>query len=165
MNYFEKCISVNDVKKRYKNLAKRLHPDLGGSDEQMKALNAQYEKCLENRNGSTVRGTDGINREYKFDAAKERDIMEKLAELYSKRLGDNVEIALAGTWLWITGDTKAVKEKIKECGFRFAPLKKAWSWHPGTYHRRHGKTYSMDEIARAHGFVVMSQPREARLNG
>ncbi len=43
-DYFEGCNTWKDVKTRWRDLAKQYHSDLGGSDEIMKIINAQYAK-------------------------------------------------------------------------------------------------------------------------
>ena len=41
---------INEAKKIYKILARKLHPDVGGSTEQFKILNEVYNDVLENGN-------------------------------------------------------------------------------------------------------------------
>jgi DnaJ-class molecular chaperone len=38
---------MNDIKKRYKNLSKKLHTDKGGDEEEMKKLNWAYKVLKE----------------------------------------------------------------------------------------------------------------------
>lgn len=47
VQYFYGCESIEDVKQRYKKLAKTLHPDLGGSHEQFIELKGQYDNIIE----------------------------------------------------------------------------------------------------------------------
>lgn len=49
INEFAEVIGINEVKKVYKRLAKKLHPDVGGSDEEFKILNSVYNDFLENK--------------------------------------------------------------------------------------------------------------------
>lgn len=42
-NFFEGCISEEDIKKRYKALCKVYHPDVGGHEETFKIMKDQYE--------------------------------------------------------------------------------------------------------------------------
>lgn len=44
---FESCKEVAEAKKVYKQLAKKLHPDTGGTDEEFKILNNIYNHILE----------------------------------------------------------------------------------------------------------------------
>ena len=46
MNYFKDCKTQEDVKRIYRELAKKLHPDHGGSDELMRELTKQYESWI-----------------------------------------------------------------------------------------------------------------------
>ena len=39
--------TIDDIKKQYKKLAFKYHPDVGGSTEQMQEVNAEYEKQCE----------------------------------------------------------------------------------------------------------------------
>lgn len=42
MIYFKECQTLDDVKVRYRTLAKIFHPDCGGSNELMQKLNDEY---------------------------------------------------------------------------------------------------------------------------
>ena len=44
-------------------------------------------------------------------------------------LNENVEVKVDRDWAWISGDTKPIKEDLKELGFRWSPRRKQW------YHR------------------------------
>ena len=48
MKYFQGATSASDVKTEYRKLAKKLHPDVGGSEEQMKQLQEEYQQALDN---------------------------------------------------------------------------------------------------------------------
>ncbi len=45
---FESVEGLNEAKKVYKELAKKLHPDVGGDNEMFKMLNDVYNNILEN---------------------------------------------------------------------------------------------------------------------
>ena len=47
---FREVTGINEAKKIYKNLAKKLHPDMeGGSEEAFKILNAVYTDLIEHK--------------------------------------------------------------------------------------------------------------------
>ncbi len=48
-NEFKGVEGINEAKKIYKKLAKKLHPDVGGSEEEFKALNAVYTDLIEHK--------------------------------------------------------------------------------------------------------------------
>lgn len=66
---------------------------------------------------------------------------------------DGVEVELCGNWLWISGDTRQYKDRLKALGCRWAPKKMKWYWMPEEErHARHyrGKS-TMAEIRNKYG--------------
>ena len=61
---------INEAKKIYKVLARKLHPDVGGSTELFKILNSVYNHILEN-------GTNFLN-DQEFDLEIEKIISQIL---------------------------------------------------------------------------------------
>ncbi len=51
-NYFNSCKTQEDIKRVYRDLAKKLHPDHGGSKEEMIELTRQYDEMI--KYGPTV---------------------------------------------------------------------------------------------------------------
>jgi hypothetical protein len=108
---FDNITGINEAKKLYKTLAKKLHPDVGGSDEEFKLLNSIYNDIIENK--------IYFSNDSKFDIELEKIISQILHY-------DNVTIEVIGSWIWLTGETKAIKEHLKELGFKWASKKKQW---------------------------------------
>ena len=48
-NEFKNVTGINEAKKIYKTLAKKLHPDVGGTDEEFKILNNVYNDFIEHK--------------------------------------------------------------------------------------------------------------------
>ena len=46
MTYFKNIETLEQLRKTYKNLLKQEHPDNGGSEEIMKAINVEYEQLF-----------------------------------------------------------------------------------------------------------------------
>ena len=44
--YLNNCKTIEELKAQYRAWTKKLHPDCGGSDADMKALNLEYEKIF-----------------------------------------------------------------------------------------------------------------------
>ena len=144
MKYFENLTTENEIKARYKELAKKNHPDLGGCVEIMKAINTQYEIVI---TGAYQRAGKSITE---IDELLKDDVIlrEKLNKIVNLK---GLEIEICGSWIWITGETNKYKNEIKSCGFFWARLKKAWYWRKAEEKSRNRKKMSMDEIRNSHG--------------
>ena len=45
-HYFNNCNTADECKTRYKELAKKLHPDIGGNTDEFQRMQAEYEQRL-----------------------------------------------------------------------------------------------------------------------
>ena len=142
--WFVGCDTVEDVRNRYRELAKKYHPDVGGSNEEMKHINTAYDTAC--RYYTRRQNPDKTEEQWAdLDKVNER-IRKVILELLRLK---GVEIEICGWWVWVSGDTRAVKEQLKELGLRFAPKKKMWYYAGIPSHNR--KTWSMDSIRWAYG--------------
>ena len=66
--------------------------------------------------------------------------------LHSLMTNPDITVELVGRWIWISGDTKPLKEQLKENNFRWSLKKQMWYYHKGKYRRFHNREMSMDEI-------------------
>ena len=131
---FSEVIGINEAKKVYKILAKKLHPDVGGSEEEFKLLNAIYNDFIENK--------IYFSNDFKIDLDLEKIISQILHF-------ENITIELVGSWIWLSGDTKEIKDKLKELGFKWASKKKMWFY--GEMKGRNPQEKSIDEIKAKYG--------------
>lgn len=44
MKYFNQCATIDELKSEYKRLSKIYHPDVGGDNKKMSAINVEFEK-------------------------------------------------------------------------------------------------------------------------
>ncbi|MCT7513472.1 hypothetical protein [Aliarcobacter cryaerophilus] len=134
INEFKGVEGINEAKKIYKNLAKKLHPDVGGDEESFKLLNAIY--------------TDLIEHKIYFSNDIKIDIeLEKIISLILHF--ENITIELVGSWVWVSGDTREIKEKLKEIGFKWASKKRMWYF--GEMKSKNPTPKSMEEIKNKYG--------------
>lgn len=74
-----------------------------------------------------------------------------------KELSDFISVKIVGSWIWIEGGTKPLKDKLKEMGCKWAAKKKAWCWYenvensPKKWYRR--KTKKLEEIESKYGRI------------
>lgn len=140
-NYFEKCSSLEEVKKRYKALALEFHPDRGGDKSIMQEINSQYERIKRN---PAFKFSDQ-NEESQKDYIEFPDIIQHIISM------KEIVIELCGNWIWLSGNTYRYKSQLKEFGFLFAHEKKLWYWRPNDYKSANQKPRSMEYIRKKYG--------------
>ena len=145
-NYFKDIKGINEAKKVFKTLARQLHPDIGGTNEEFKIFNTVYNNILENK---IYFSTDA-----KFDIEIEKIISQILHY-------ENIIIEVVGSWIWLSGDTKIIKEKLKELGFKWASKKKQWFY--GEMKGRNHKEKSMEEIKSKYGYSTVKTQEKRRI--
>ena len=143
---FSEVTGINEAKKVYKTLAKKLHPDVGGSEEEFKLLNAIYNDFIENK--------IYFSNEFKIDLDLEKIIGQILHF-------ENITIELVGSWIWLSGDTKEIKDKLKELGFKWASKKKMW-YYGEMKGKSHGEK-SLDEIKDKYGSKTFKKKENEKL--
>lgn len=151
MRYFNGCKDLDELKKRFRDLCKLHHPDLGGDAEIMKAVNVEYEACLR----------DGLKHAENF--ADRMDIERELAEVVQRLVVlPGVIVEICGRWIWVTGYTYPVRSELKKNGCMFASKKKAWYWRSVNDKVKSKKKLSLDEIRMKYGPLEFnSEPRHA----
>jgi curved DNA-binding protein CbpA len=95
-NYFKECKDLQEVKKLYRDLALKLHPDRGGNTAAMQDLNAQYEAVLNNpffkfRKDSEETSTEEANRK---EFIRYRDVINQIINF------EGLIIEIIGDWIW-----------------------------------------------------------------
>lgn len=137
--YFENVKTMKELKTLYRQLTKKWHPDLGGDNDIMAAINVEYETAFEMVKRLEMQaGNKEAKHWQKNDAF--RKIINDLV-LYPE-----ITIELVGSWIWISGNSYPVKDQLKELGFKFSGSKKKWYWFNGIDKKRRkkgsGKTYN-----------------------
>lgn len=150
--------SLEQLRKQYRDLLKKYHPDNGGSEDITKAINTEYDKLFkvlkdkhesrsaDNSGNANTKTSDYSQNMYDWENDKAlRDVLQKIINF------DGIEIEIAGQWIWISGNTYSYKKELKELGFKWASQKKQWYFHTDTFRKKGHKTLSMDEIRSYYG--------------
>ena len=151
-SYFSDCRTIQQARTEYHRLAKIHHPDLGGDVETMKQINLQYHSFLENRHGETERGSDNEDHTYYYNATSEDAVIEALMRILKTDL-PGCEIRLIGKWIWVTGDTKANRDKLGKEGLKLQWHSKriAWYWKGTQYRTRYNDRVTLDDLQEVYG--------------
>jgi len=143
MKFFKDCRTIEEVKSLYKKLAKEHHPDAGGVTAIMQAINTEYAFAC----AKIAKGTGLSDEEAKEEI--------RLSEEYRKVINaiihlPGVLIEVVGNWIWVTGNTRPVKEMLKKAGLFFAKKKVAWYYRSPEFKTRGGNS-TLDEIRARYG--------------
>ncbi len=144
MKWFKGVKTIEELRKRYRELLKKYHPDNdGGSVEVTQEINAEYDAVFAALSKENKSDRESTTYDNKAEDKAFREVLEKIVNL-------NVNAEIVGSWIWISGGYE-YRELLKSIGFKFAPKKKCWCWHYGEYKRHHGKEVSLDEIRMKYG--------------
>ena len=142
MKFFTNCRTLDELKKEYRRLTMIHHPDHGGDTATMAAINNEYAERFELLKKAHNAQAD--------EAHQTTEAPEEFITIISELLKyPGLIVELCGSWLWISGDTRPVKEQLKAAGCRWSSNKKMWYWH----HAEDGAQWSR-------GKKTMSQIRQ-----
>ena len=152
MKYFKDVNTLEELRRQYKELLKKYHPDnANGSTEACQDINAEYDRLFkvlkdkhENKSDKTADSTNTNMYDWENDKVL-REVLQKIINF------DGIEIELVGSWLWVSGNTYAYKKELKEIGFKWASQKKMWYWKSEVYQKKSRKSLSMEDIRNYYG--------------
>lgn len=144
--YFAAVKTLEELRTVYKNLLKANHPDNGGSVETMQEINAQYDEAFKLlKSGATI--------ESEADTRKWSDVEDaNIREALSKVVGyAGVNIEIVGCWIWVDGNTFAIKDILKDAGYKWSQSRKKWHYSPyeSKWHKGGKKTF--DQLRQKYG--------------
>lgn len=153
MKWFQEIDNLNELRKLYRKLVVKYHPDNGGSEEIIKEINAEYE-CLFKRlkndfeHKDTYKNATDKQRQ-QYDWQKDKQIREMVMQLSRFR---DITVEIIGVWIWVSNCYEYRKE-LKELGFHWAKQKQMWYLHFDDFHKFSAKPASMSYIREKYGSV------------
>ena len=167
MKYFNNVNTLEKLRKQYKELLKKYHPDNPtGSTEATQEINSEYDqlfKILKDRHEkhtseSKTEKTDSNNMKYDFsEDAKLREVLQKIINF------EGINIEIIGCWIWVDGNTYQYKDTLKSLGFKWASQKKKWYFHTEAFRKKSHKTLSMDDIRDLYGSTEVKTQETKKL--
>jgi curved DNA-binding protein CbpA len=138
--------TLEELKVAYRKLAMEHHPDRGGTDEAMKAVNAEYDALFPKlKNVHKTKDGETYTKETAETPAFFKYLINDLMKM------DGIIIEIIGCFVWVTGDTKPNKDRLKALNFKWHSKKSAWYLKPEDYRKRSRKDYDLDEIRSMYG--------------
>ena len=150
MKYFNNVNTLEELRKQYKELLKKYHPDNpNGSTKATQEVNAEYDnlfKVLKDRHEYKTKQTSDTDKKsydnMKYDFSEDEKLREVLQSIITLQ---NINIEIVGCWIWVDGDT------LKALEFKWAREKKKWYFHTEAFRKRSKKKLSMDDIRNYYG--------------
>lgn len=160
MTYFKNCRTIEDVKKAYRELAKKLHPDCGGDAEAFKVMMNEYKIAFEKyKNIHTNFEGETYEKETTETPEQFADIINKVIHF------EGVTVEIIGSWVWLSGATMLYKDEIKAAGFWWSKSKKAWYWNGETTKTKRRGRYKLDELRNRWGSQeITEKEKQPRLS-
>ena len=157
MKFFENVKTLAELKKAYKELARKNHPDLGGSVEIMQAINAEYDKMIE----WFAKYGDKTEKE---KASKEVEMPEKWRRIIEELIKmSNIQVEIIGGWIWLSGSVARHFRKIQAMGFQYSKKQKRYYLADGITAKCRATRLSMDRIRDIYGSQIINSENQKTL--
>ena len=163
MKYFKNCDCIEELKKQYRTLCFKYHPDINKSPDAVKTMqeiNNEYDELF-NKLKNVFKNQKGkiyTDEKPVSETPEEfRNIINALISL------EGIEIELMGRWIWVSGNTKPHKEKLKELNFRWCKKKVAWSWHRAEDSTVSKGKYTLNEIRENYGSTTYKKSKNLEI--
>lgn len=151
--YFNNVRTLEDLRRQYKELLKKYHPDNpDGSTQITQAINTEYDSLFKDIKDRHDKGQTDGNRTAYDDMKYSYEEDERLRAVLNKIIsfvGINIEII--GAWVWIDGNTYSYKKELKDMGFKWANEKKKWYFHTEAFRKKSHKKLTIDDIRNYYG--------------
>ena len=146
--FFSNSKTLEELKKQYRELAMKHHPDKGGDTEIMKKINAEYDNLFAKLK-DVHQTKDGETYTAKQSTTETPEYFKKIIDELMRM--DDVIIEIIGCFIWLTGNTRQYKDQIKALKFQWHSKKIAWYLKPDDYKKRSHKDYDLEEIRNMYG--------------
>lgn len=156
-SYFSNTTNLQELKKEYKQLVKKYHPDNNKDDTLaiMQEINNEYDYILKNR--IFFENDEQKQKEIKFSNAM-KNIIQKIINY------ENIKIDIIGSWIWLEGNTYPIKDELKNYGFRWSKGKKKWYFTEQEFNKKRYKQKSYETLKNIYGFMKIDNQPSLKLS-
>ena len=167
ISFLKNINTLEELKIEFKKLARKHHPDLGGSTELMQILNNEYDYLSSYLSNLAKKHNEAENtkayKERKYWSYEDQETAKRYRDIITALLNiEGLIIEICGTWLWISGNTKDHKDLLKGLGLKWARQKQMW--YLGENAGRRGKPQDMEHIRSKYGSTEYKKDFTPQLN-
>lgn len=156
--YFKKVETLEELRKQYKELLKKFHPDnKRKSTQATQEINSEYDNLFKILKNQHKEGSEKQQRE--TDSQYNIKIDKELREQLNKIINLDVEIEIIGNWIWVSGKTYPVKDILKSAGFAYSSRNKAWYWGKVAFFKKSHKTLNMETKRALYGSMKIESEK------
>lgn len=160
MKWFQGIETLDNLRKEYRRLVIKHHPDNGGSEDAIKEINSEYDflfKRLKDdfEHQNTYKNATEKQKQ-QYDWQKDKQIRDMVMQL-SRFKGITIEIV--GVWIWVSNCYEYRKE-LKALGFHWAHKKQMWCIHFDDFYKRSPYSVPMSHIRAMYGSVEVKFKNE-----
>jgi len=162
MKWFQGVQNLEELRKRYKMLVVKYHPDNGGSNDTLAEINTEYDiqfKFFQKKYEHSEEYKKATERQRQsYDTVKDqkiRDMVTKLSRI------PNIVVEICGVWIYVSGATFSCKEELKALGLHYARQKQCWYIHFDDYVKFGTRPSSMSYIRSKYGSIVVQADKSA----
>ncbi len=152
------------VEKAFRKLAMKYHPDRNpGGLEMMQMVNQAYQELkgwegyVEGKAGEESSPNE---EETATKSSYGDDVMDAINAV---KACTGIIIEVCGSWVWLSGNTFAWKDTIKESGFKWASKKKMWYFRPDDWIPKKHRPVDMEKIRARYGSTRVENEERAGL--
>lgn len=142
--------NLTELRQEYYKLCLVHHPDKPtGNTANQQQLNNEFEYL-----SAQVLNGEFYSKYSTEGKQNEVNISEALQEIINNLIKINLVacfVEVCGGWLWVSGNTRPIKDDLKQIGFKFSVKKCSWYWHEEGYKKRTRKVFDMDSIRKLWG--------------
>ncbi len=179
MPYFSTTLSSQEIISLYRKLALQHHPDrnrdtVAEATRIMQQINAEFDRVLKQAQRREAQEREQTARHkaategYEYQGRPYEQVrVDQMSDLLRQKIQEiitleGITIELCGAWIWVTGNTRPVKEVLKAAGYVWASKKGAW-YFKGVESRGTGK-FTLEEIRSFYGSTTFRDEKEEQAN-
>lgn len=164
--FFAQCQTVQELKKAFREYAKKNHPDKGGDNETMAAAIEEYERLKK----TLPNDTEELKREQERysnmeDEAFNSHVSGEIKTIINEISHLPITIEIIGSWVWVSGNTYPYRSYLTAYGFKWSSEKKLYYWHMDKQYKRFkAKNTEIEEIRTKYGSTKVNNTEQRAIH-